>query len=382
MDARPLLIAAAALALLLGIVVLALARQLSRPMRGLRLWAGAAAALSAGAAINALRGSVDPWVFVIAGNSFVFAARTMQVAALLRFDGRPSRDGAFGALVAGHLVVSSLCYFAWPSVAARGLSFVVPIAVMQAIAMRSVGSYPGRTVGRLLMSACLGIGVAVNAGQGLYLLLHPPPELFSRLDQPSLAPYVGAMLILEVVTSVAFVLLITDRMHEWVVSLSMNDHLTGALSRRAWFELAERDIRRARRTGTPACVLMLDVDDFKAINDTHGHPGGDAVLRRIAHEGRQILRGSDAFGRLGGDEFVVFLPDTGLASALAIAERFRCLMLVDSVVDGVAVPPFTVSIGVAAMPAGDSTPEALIALADRALYLAKRDGRNAARAAG
>ena len=143
------------------------------------------------------------------------------------------------------------------------------------------------------------------------------------LDSPASGVYIGTLLILDVLCNVGFVLIITDRMHEWVLQLARTDHLTGALSRGALYTQAARDLQRARRQQSFTAAFIVDIDNFKSINDRFGHAQGDAVLRHVALHGQAVLRCTDLFGRYGGDEFVAVLPETDLLTAAAIAERLR-----------------------------------------------------------
>jgi diguanylate cyclase (GGDEF)-like protein len=202
------------------------------------------------------------------------------------------------------------------------------------------------------------------------------------LHAPAIAVYVGALLIFDVLCNVGFVLIVTDRMHEWVLQLARTDHLTSALSRGALYTQASRDLQLARRQRTYTAAFIVDIDHFKTINDTHGHATGDAVLRHVAQHGQAVLRCTDLFGRYGGDEFVAILPETDLDTAAVIAERLR--QAVAQQAPGVrplprGVPGVTVSIGVAAVHAGGEGIDELIAQADAALYKAKHAGRNCTR---
>jgi diguanylate cyclase (GGDEF)-like protein len=150
-----------------------------------------------------------------------------------------------------------------------------------------------------------------------------------------------------------------------------HDHLTGARSRRAFFELATREQARAQRRGGPLSLLLFDVDHFKRINDTHGHATGDRVLVDIVERTGAAVRNIDTVARVGGEEFAVLLPDTGAETALVVAERLRHSL--DRALD---TPGYTVSIGAATLQA-DETVDAMLSRADAALYAAKAGGRNA-----
>lgn len=157
---------------------------------------------------------------------------------------------------------------------------------------------------------------------------------------------------------------------------AIRDHLTGLANRRALFEAAERELGRSGIAPRPTALLVIDADHFKAINDRHGHPGGDRVLRHLAGLLGETFREVDVVARIGGEEFAVLLPSTDLARALMVAERLRASVAAHpAMVDGQPVR-YTVSTGVAIAPDGEGGIDRLLARADAALYAAKRTGRN------
>lgn len=155
-------------------------------------------------------------------------------------------------------------------------------------------------------------------------------------------------------------------------TLSQRDDLTGCLSRRAFLELAEAAQRGRATDAKGSALLLFDLDHFKAINDTYGHPAGDEVLRKVAKAVAATLRKGDQFGRLGGEEFGVLLTGVDAADALTLAERLR-LTIADVRAD--RCPPVTASIGLSLL-GGDTDVDNLFNRADAALYRAKRGGRN------
>jgi len=157
--------------------------------------------------------------------------------------------------------------------------------------------------------------------------------------------------------------------------LSRTDPLTGAFNRRHLDDSLAAVCRAAQRHDEPVAVLMIDIDNFKQVNDRHGHGTGDDVLRIVTRRLEDALRGEDTLGRWGGEEFLVVMPRTDQAGAVIVAERLRSCVADEGVTagDGDALP-ITVSIGVSS--ATRSTPDLLIAGADRALYAAKAAGRN------
>ncbi|MBT0961711.1 GGDEF domain-containing protein [Denitromonas iodatirespirans] len=157
--------------------------------------------------------------------------------------------------------------------------------------------------------------------------------------------------------------------------LVRHDPLTGALNRKGLDEALEREIARARRRDTPLCVGLLDVDNFKRINDTHGHHAGDAALQHLADVIRANLRPQDSLGRYGGEEFIVVLPDTDVEHAVAAITRLqRALTTRYFLAEGQKLL-ITFSAGVARLEADEAAAVA-IDRADKAMYRAKRAGKN------
>ena len=160
------------------------------------------------------------------------------------------------------------------------------------------------------------------------------------------------------------------------VELAITDSLTGLHNRRYLDAHLNSTVARAAATEKPVCVLLFDIDHFKAVNDTYGHAAGDEVLRDFADRLRQGVRGIDLVARYGGEEFVLVMPETDASFAANVAERLRSdVEKVRFRTQGGARIPVTVSIGLAEWQHADSA-ESLIGRADEALYQAKRAGRN------
>ena len=162
------------------------------------------------------------------------------------------------------------------------------------------------------------------------------------------------------------------------------DAKTGLASARHLEALVVAELDRAARFGRPLAVLLADLDRFKAVNDTHGHLAGDAVLAAVGRIIRATLREYDIAGRFGGEEFVVALPEAGPAEAWAFAERLRQAVEAAPIAVAAGGVPLrvTISVGVACFPAHGATTTALTAAADAALYRAKAAGRNRVVVAG
>jgi diguanylate cyclase (GGDEF)-like protein len=167
-----------------------------------------------------------------------------------------------------------------------------------------------------------------------------------------------------------------DRARQLAQALAWHDPLTGRLNRRRMIELGERELAIARRAGRPVTAALIDIDDFKRINDQHGHAGGDAVLRAVAVAVAAQLRSTDFVARWGGEEFALILPDTDIEQAGPVAERVRAAVEALALPLGEAlVQRCTISIGLSQALAEERF-DPWIDRADRAMYRAKAAGKN------
>lgn len=170
------------------------------------------------------------------------------------------------------------------------------------------------------------------------------------------------------------------RSAEAASEMSMTDALTGLLNRYGLHRALQRELSEARRYARPLSCLLLDIDFFKAVNDTYGHAAGDAALAQAARALTESVRGSDVVCRYGGEEFLVLAPETGVEGASALAEKIRQTFSSRLFGDGARTFPLTLSVGVAQLGASESGND-MIARADEALYHAKQSGRDRVEAA-
>jgi diguanylate cyclase len=160
-----------------------------------------------------------------------------------------------------------------------------------------------------------------------------------------------------------------------VSTQARHDPLTGALNRKGLEEALEREISTVRRKETPLCVALLDIDNFKRLNDTLGHSTGDEALKHLASVARQSMRPQDTLARYGGEEFVVLLPDTAIDGGVEAMVRLQRELTKRLFLSGTEKVLITFSAGVAQLASEEKGMDA-IARADQAMYLAKRTGKN------
>lgn len=171
-----------------------------------------------------------------------------------------------------------------------------------------------------------------------------------------------------------------DTVQHRLKKLASTDELTGLANRRTIMQRLEEESQRARRLGEPLCVAIFDLDHFKGINDTYGHPFGDFTLKRVAETMKGALRSYDILGRIGGEEFILISVETEIAEAIRQADRVRSRISDEIINDGTREVRLTISAGVTAVTDGDETVSTIMRRADAALYQAKQEGRNRVRA--
>lgn len=218
---------------------------------------------------------------------------------------------------------------------------------------------------------------------GLFFAARVPFSETMRLPNDlGTAPMLYGILALEglvfvIASGFTFVALTKERAEVAQRRAATIDSLTGVYNRRAFFERAERLVRRSEVDSRPLAVLLFDIDRFKQINDRFGHPVGDRLLIEFTTLATQLLRPTDLFGRIGGEEFAAILPGAPSEAALAAAERIRAAFGAVIVTEGEADVRATVSVGITVIDGDTVGLDRMIAVADRALYRAKHNGRNA-----
>lgn len=389
LDTRTLVAVLTAVTLVL-LVAQILIWRVHRRVPGTGHWALMTTFLCLGVALLATRDVAPDLLSIVASNLFILAATLTGLQGMRRFRGRRRSRRELAVEVALFVVTAA---------AQSWMTFVTP-------------SFRGRII---LMSAALGFGVAWAA---VVLARGAPPK--TRAASYATASMFGAVSLVLALRAILFaagastgdsfmastsvqtatfviavlcavgwtlglVLLGAQRVElelndakEVLERLAATDELTGIRNRRALFEQGEAEVGRALRYQTPLSVIVFDLDQFKRINDQHGHATGDEVLCEVVARCRDAMRAQDIFGRIGGEEFAVVVPNTPATGAVQFAERLR---------DGIARTPIATAAGPLAVSAsfgvsglgGASSFPALLQAADRAMYGAKSEGRDSVR---
>lgn len=205
-----------------------------------------------------------------------------------------------------------------------------------------------------------------NGVLGVLALINPESSPFQKND----------LTLLDSFAALASSALQNAMLYSEVNRLATTDALTGLYNRRKFFELGELEIHRYKRFQAPLSAIMLDLDNFKQINDTYGHAAGDVVLRAVAMRSKVSIRVIDILGRYGGDEFAILLPNADIHEAEEIAERIRRSVMEEAVQGPEGVIPIAISLGITQASADTNCLSDLLARADAALYSAKEKGKN------
>ncbi|MDP1610812.1 MAG: GGDEF domain-containing protein [Sulfuritalea sp.] len=376
LDVRSIILLAGVMSLLMGVVLFFLRRNYPPSIKGLGEWAAAPPVIFVATVTFAARGVIPVVFSIMLANLLLFAGTSLFYFGSQRFFGLKPSIRFWSSLS-----LLTMIPLAWFTLAEphHGVRVAIVAAFMAALSFahgRLIFLHGPRRFSSFFTGGAMAI---LTLAQLLRLVtafeLSPADGIFDNTS-PMQTAYVAIYAFTVLMASIGMVLMATDKLRAEFEHLASHDSLTGALTRRALIDVCERELERCRRKGYAMSLLMLDLDHFKAINDTHGHLVGDRVLVDFVARVTTLLRLPDTFGRFGGEEFVAVLPETSLEQALLVAERIR------AEIASLPVPSCTVSIGAATSAEGDASVDALLAQADAALYQAKAAGRNCVRTTG
>lgn len=371
LDIRTLVVMLVVSSLLMA-VTLTVGIKAGRPA-GFAKWNTGLCLIALGWVLVACRGVLPDIIAVAFADGLIIVGLCLEVAAIIEFGGGSVRRFWF---IAPGILVFALLIPVTGNYAHTTIVMTAALDVMFcAIAMTAIRLGPQAGRGRWIIAIpCFASmlmitirAVEVGLGEALYTSVY----VGSPLQELTFI----ALMASTVVVPVGFLLLHRERDEVALYKLATVDGLTGLYNRRAFIDLAGREIARARRLKSPFSVLMMDLDFFKRVNDEFGHQAGDQVLAGFAAVAIHSVRVEDLVGRYGGEEFCILLPGAALQPALDIAERLRSEVAQHPL--GHLPRVTTVSIGVAACTGADVVSlDAAIARADEALYRAKHEGRD------
>ena len=344
-----------------------------------RFWTGSAFAAAIGTATAMLVLIVESLIPLLAGGTIVIFSTCLAAMGIKRFYDQPVGWRGTALITGSTFAGMAFFIFGYDSSTmriviysvAQALPMVLTLKLLMApregrvnpgarlagiIAMLTIGIYAFRAVGKILQIGGDFSFVQFNMPQSIAIL---------------------ALMFLSMAFNFGFLLMAIDRLRNEVADLALMDDLTGVGNRRHLLQRLTEECARSERSNQPFALLVVDLDGFKTINDTHGHAAGDACLQHFTLMAQTRLRTGDMLARTGGDEFCVVLPTSTLREGAMIARRIIQVCRDDAAACVGKDIPIAVSIGVAQWTREvGAFPDRLIAAADQALYVAKKEGRN------
>ena len=345
-------------------------RGYPRSVRGLNLWAMSFVLAFVASLLISAHGKI-PYIFTtVLGNCALLYSATLSYLGSQRFYEQATTHRKWALLV-----VACAPAFAWFTVVDP--SYLVRIELFSLVMICILVAHVRLLLRSIARNHFARVAAVVLTIQIIFLMLRMTTLALDNAAQgvfdTSMMQVIHLMVyaFAGLLVTVSQVLMASERMRAEFEHVATHDHLTGALSRGAFIDACEQELERCQRHNRTLALMMLDLDHFKAINDTHGHLVGDRVLIDFVKQAHEQLRRPDRLGRFGGEEFVLLLPDTPLEEAHLVAERIR-----ERIQKSSTNPSCTVSIGITTSASAKEDVDALVARADAALYRAKRAGRN------
>jgi diguanylate cyclase (GGDEF)-like protein len=342
-------------------------------------WTGSAFFAAVGAAMAMLRFVSDSLFTLIIGGSVIVFATCLAAMGIKRFYGQPVTWRGT-ALITG-LTLAGLTFFTFghDSMAMRitiySVASVLPLGLTLKLLLREQNGR--KNPGARLAAIVAILIIAIYAFRVVGFLFRLGGDFSAVSSNPVQSVLMVALTFLSMALNFGFLLMAIDRLRNEVADLALLDDLTGVGNRRHLLQRLTEECARSERSNEAFALLVIDLDGFKGINDTHGHAAGDACLQHFTLMAQTRLRTGDMLARTGGDEFCVVLPASTLREGAMIARRILDVCRADAEQCVGADIPVSVSIGVAQWSREmGAFPDRLIAAADHALYDAKKNGRN------
>ncbi len=350
----------------------------NRNLKGMIWFAAALATVWTKLVLQGLEGKI-PVVSGMIANELYLVAIVMQMLGLYWFVVRkPLRNRWFWGAFTLVLAVYSIMFFARIGYGGNvmNIPFVLVCGASAWILLR-YGHGPFAAVSRvtavILLCEMFVAGYRAVLTNMAYVR---PWETINAENDPRWLYSLAAMFFLSTFMVMCELWFLVTELQRELAEQARTDALTGALNRRALEEAALREASRSIRHGNVLCMIVMDIDEFKQINDTRGHAGGDAVLRALVTQAKSMMRLQDLIARTGGEEFTILLPETTVASGIEAAERIRKAVEALDVPYETGTIKFTVSLGVAQFNLSQGDWESMMRRADLAMYEAKELGRN------
>jgi diguanylate cyclase (GGDEF)-like protein len=359
-------------ALVMSGVLFVIARNFPKKIHGLNQWYWSSLILALTLPLFLARGHIPEFLSIVVANLMVLVCFMMMSFGTRKFTGVPLRNNNIQLIL---FVAAFVLLFMWftyiqPNVAARVacLSLFTLIVTFDQLLL-VLKALPNSTGRNMLIFALCGLILTrlIRLGS-LASGYDQPTNVFD--SSPSQLIFLATPAIMIPLATISYIMLAAEKLHQSLEFMSQHDDLTECLNKKTAIAELGREIHRTKRYKHPLSIMMIDLDNFKQINDAYGHLEGDRVLIDFAKKAKGAVRETDLVSRFGGDEFLIVLPDTALKEAMLLAERIHKA--------GTENKPaiWSVSIGVSVWQGQDDSLDALLTRADKSLYLSKALGKN------
>ncbi len=360
------------IALIMSGVLFIISRSYPKSIQGLTEWYWSVLLFTLALPLYLFRGHIPDFISIVVANTLVLICFMMMNMGTRKFSGDSPRYKLPAILI---FIGAYVAWFLWftymdPNINMRaaGLSLFTLIVTMDQLILagKKLSSSPGRS---MLMTALLGLIITRIIRLMSMLLGYEQPA--NILDTtPSQLIFLAAPAVMIPLATVSYIMLASEKLNRELEFMTQHDDLTGCLNKKAILSELEREAIRANRYQHALSIMVIDIDDFKNINDVHGHLAGDRVLIDFTQKTKEAIRRIDLLGRFGGDEFVVVMPEISAQQAMLLADRLHEAAALSSPVS------WTVSIGVSEWRGVGDTLDDLFARADQSLYASKQLGKN------
>lgn len=367
-----ILISSCVMALSMSVVLLTIAKTYPKNIRGLNEWGLAALVIALSLPLFIARDVIPDLFSIVLAHLMLLAGFMVMNRGTRKFAGTKSTASRKLLFL---FVLAYVALFAWFTyvqphigmrVATMSLFTLIVIADQLILVLRKLPKTTGRHI--LVFSLAVLCSSRVIRLGSLMLGFEPPTDIFDA-STPQLF-YLAIPSVMLPLGTISFIILASERLHRDLEFISRHDGLTQCLNKNAATEELNREIAHARRYGNKLSIMLIDLDNFKEINNTYGHLEGDKVLVDFSKKARACLRVTDQLTRFGGDEFMAILPDTDLEHARSVANRLH-----EAGKEGQPVA-WSASVGISEWQDKEDSLTALLTRADKALYKSKAFGRN------
>jgi diguanylate cyclase (GGDEF)-like protein len=367
-----ILVISCLIALIMSGVLFVIARNYPKNIHGLRQWYQSSFILALAIPLFLARDLIPDLFSIVLANLMILICFMMMNLGTRKFAGVHSRNNNTLLFL---FICTYILLFVWftymqPNITMRVVCislFTTVVSVDQLILV--LKKLPNTTGRNMLIVALAGVILTrvVRLGSLAVGYDHPTSVFDSSLFQ---LIFLATPAIMIPLATISYIMLATEKLHQNLEFMNHHDDLTGCFNKKTGIKELEREVNRARRYNHNFSIMMIDLDNFKSINDTYGHLEGDRVLVDFAQKAKSALRETDQLSRFGGDEFLIILPNTSLHEAKLSSERIH------QSAKHTSSRPWTVSIGIAEWHGEKDSLDALLTRADRSLYLSKKLGKN------